>query len=631
MTDRFVGRIPHVPALDGVRGAAVAAVLVFHGRHLTGGWLGVDLFFVLSGYLITALLLQGWRSEGAPPLRNFWSRRARRLGPGIVVLLVAVSIWVVVEGVSAAEQLNVRREGLATLFEVANWWQIVDGGDYWTATLRPSPLEHTWSLSIEEQLYLLWPLVVAGVLAWKGHAKAVLVVALGGAAASVATLVGLHALGASTSRLYFGTDTRASSVLFGAALAAGRVVLGPERWAASRRFRHGLGIGAALVLAVLWATLDGEASAVYWGLLPLAGVAGTAVVASVADRHHPGPLGAALAVAPLVWLGRISYGAYLYHPLIYLVIGEARTGLSGWALLAVRIAVTIAAAAVSYRFLEEPIRSGRWLQGRPARAAVPAGAALCILALFAATLGARQDEGLQEVAARVDRAADPEAPVVLVAGDSVPLLLGVELSRQRDDLGVSVLNRAAPGCHLLADLGPIRGTEGDVRTDVSACAAGGSYRADVEAFDPDVSVVLFGEFPNQAVEIDGEWTMPCDPTYLDATERELASLVDDLASEGAPVVLVTAPGTSLSWVLERVPDGMDERVACTNELLEEIAAGRDGVSVVDLASFVCPPGEECRSRIDGVDLREDGLHFQGEGAALINEWLVPQVLEASGR
>jgi peptidoglycan/LPS O-acetylase OafA/YrhL len=622
--DRRLGtQLPHVEALDGLRGAAVAAVLLHHAGHLTGGWLGVDLFFVLSGYLITAILLQGWKDRGSVALGNFWARRVRRLGPALVLLLLGVSAYAALVA-TPSELRSIRADGLATLFEVANLRTIAAGGDYWATLLRPSPLRHTWSLAIEEQLYLVWPLVVAGLLRWRRSPRAVLVASVVGALASAALMEALFAAEVSRSRLYYGTDTRAAAVLLGAALASGRVVLGPQRWAATRPARHVAGAAAALVLLVAWWRLDGSSGAAYQ-LLPLLGVAGALVVASVADRRHPGPVGRVLDLPPLPALGRISYGVYLYHWPIFLVLDEERVGVGGWALTAVRIAVTVAVAAASYRFVEEPIRTRRWFTGRTGRAAVPAAAAIVVIALVASTLGASPGGGIGGPPGLIDRASDPSAPVVLLAGDSVPLLLGVELSDQRDDLGVSVVNRAAPGCHLLASLGPIRGTEGNVRDDVNDCAGGAEYRKAVAEFDPDVAVVLFGEFPNQAVEINGRWTMPCDDVYLEALRLELDDLVADLGAGGAPVVLATAPGTSLPWVLERVEPGMPERVACSNQVLRDLADDTPGVAVVDLASYICPPGRDCLTEIDGVDLREDGLHFQGDGARAVNNWLIPQV------
>jgi hypothetical protein len=414
-------------------------------------------------------------------------------------------------------------------------------------------------------------------------------------------------------------------VFLGAVVASGRVTMGPARWAATRSLRHAAGVVAALALAVTWWRLEGSSDVAYQ-LLPLIGVAGALVVASVADRRHPGPVGAVLNLTPLPQLGRISYGVYLYHWPIFLVLDQARTGLDGWALTGVRIGVTVAVAAASYHFIEEPIRMRRRLTGRQGRAAVPAAMAVVIIALVASTLGAvKPDTDFASSTGPIDQSAVPGAPVVLFAGDSVPLLLASELSSQKEELGVSIVNRAVPGCHLLADVGPIRGTEGNVRTDVTDCTAASTYRKNVEDFHPDVSVVMFGEFPNQAVEIGGRWTMPCQQDYLDATRSRLDALIADLRATGAPVVLLTAPGSSLSWVLERVKPGMAERVACTNQQLRDIAADTPGVTVIDLASYICPPGQECKQEIDGVDLREDGLHFQGDGARAVNNWLIPQV------
>ena len=682
--------IPHVAAFDGLRGAAVAAVLLNHANHLEGGYLGVDLFFVLSGYLITALLLTGWRSEDRVELKRFWGRRARRLAPALIITLVGVGLYATFVS-NETELLGVRWDGLATLFEVANWRTIAIHTDYFAQTLRPSPLRHTWSLSIEEQCYLVWPLVVAAVLRWRRSPVAVFVVSSVGAVASAGWMVFLWHRGglADTSRLYYGTDTRAAAVLIGAAVASGRVALGSKRWARTRDVRHVLGALAAVGLAVAWLRLDGDGPWPYRGVLPLVSLGGALVIASVADRRHPGPVGwvasfAPLAVvgraarqvvarldvrehrsrpgtpppmpdvrraadrvgraldverddrlgavarfSPLGSLGRISYGVYLYHWPIFLVLDEARTGLSGWTLVLVQVVVSIAAAAVSYRFIEEPIRRGRALRGRQARAALPAAAAFAAIVLFATTLGAVAPPSAADVANTVDRSSVPGAPTVLLAGDSVPLVLGFELAKQKDELGVSVANRSQPGCHLLAGLGPVRGIEGNVRTDVADCAADHRYRDAVRGAHADLSVVMFGDFPNESVRIDGRWQMPCEASYLAAYKRKVNDLIDDLQVTGKPVVLLTAPGTSLSWVLERVKPGMPERVACLNRLLVDIADSRPQVSVVDLAGFVCPPDQPCLQEADGVNLRTDGLHFRDEGAAYVNRWLIPRVLVAA--
>ena len=634
--------LAHVPALDGLRGVAVASVLLYHATHLTGswlgddhltgGWLGVDLFFVLSGYLITGLLLAGWRRDHAVGLASFWARRARRLAPALVITLVAVGAYAAFVGLPT-ERLGIRNDGFATLFEVANWRAVFTSHDYFALGLRPSPLNHTWSLAIEEQVYLVWPLLVAGLLAWRRRARAVLTAALVGAAVSATLMIALHAHGDSIIRLYDGTDTRACAVLLGAAVAAMRIVLGPDRWASTRAVRQVLGLVAAVGLGWAWLRLDGATDLPYEGLLPLCSLAGACVVASVTDRHRPGPLGTILSLAPLRWLGLISYGVYLYHWPIFLVLDQGRTGLDGWSLLGLQVAVTIGLATWSYVFVEQPIRTRRVFDQRQARAALPAGVAIAAIALFAGTLGAINEPAYSaQVSNIIARSSVPGAPVVMMVGDSVPLSLGIQMTIQRDALGVSVADRALAGCHPLASLGPIRGSAGNVRTDVHDCTAAGRYRLQVQAVHPSVSVVMFGEFPNEAVQIRGYWVKPCQSGYLNALHDRLELLIDDLRVEHAPVVLLTAPGSSLSWVVERNPPGMADRVACVNNVLYDIARHRPGVSVVDLAGLVCPPYlNKCLLRIDGANLRPDGLHFQGAGAEYVNKWLVPKILAAIKR
>src|SRR5262245_51388067 len=218
--------LPHVPALDGLRGIAVAAVVVFHLGHLRGGFLGVDLFFVLSGFLITSLLLGGRRGGGdgrGVDLKLFWSRRARRLLPALFLLLAGVAV-LIATATPAGRRPAFRGDALATLGYVANWHAMGHQTSYWDMFSQPSPLDHMWSLAIEEQFYLVWPLVVGGLLllarrrSTGGH-RAVAGVALAGALASFAVLA-LTWSATSTNRAYYGTDARVGPTLLGAALAA---------------------------------------------------------------------------------------------------------------------------------------------------------------------------------------------------------------------------------------------------------------------------------------------------------------------------------------------------------------------------------------------------------------------------
>ena len=286
-------RLPHVPALDGLRGVAVVGVLAFHLGHLRGGYLGVDLFFVLSGFLITSLLLVEREGTGRIDLGAFWARRARRLLPALFLLLAAVAAYAATNPVDVVMS-GLRADALATLAYIANWHAIVADKGYWDLFASPSLLEHTWSLAIEEQLYVVWPLVVFGALRF--GRRAVLGTALVLAAASALAMVVLHGAGDDTSRVYFGTDTRAAAVLVGAALAA---------WRGSR-FRGAPAVGAvaAALLGVAWCTVPGTAGWLYEGGFLVCSIAGAVVLAGALQ---PGPLATVLSARPLRHLGVISY------------------------------------------------------------------------------------------------------------------------------------------------------------------------------------------------------------------------------------------------------------------------------------------------------------------------------------
>ena len=233
---RFV--LHHIPALDGLRGLAVAGVLTFHGNHLVGGYLGVDLFFVLSGFLITSLLLREGGDTGTVALGAFWIRRARRLLPALFGLLAGVVVFARVWA-TPFELDAIRTDALATVFYAANWQAIWSGHGYWDLFTTPSPLQHTWSLAIEEQFYLVWPLVVFGLIRLRRGARASLapaVLAVAGTlgALSIAWMVLRYEPGTDPSRVYFGTDTRAGSILLGASLAAWLAWRGTARRAAGR-------------------------------------------------------------------------------------------------------------------------------------------------------------------------------------------------------------------------------------------------------------------------------------------------------------------------------------------------------------------------------------------------------------
>lgn len=371
------------PALDGLRALAVAAVIAYHlGLHwMRGGYLGVDLFFVLSGYLITGLLYAEWEKSGTIRLRAFWSRRARRLLPALLAVLLVLGVWLAAGG-PGLNRYTLRADGLAALFYAANWHFISVHRSYFAQFSAPSPLEHTWSLAIEEQFYLLWPLLVTGLLAL-GRRR--LTIACTGflAVASAVTMAVLMHPGHDPSRVYFGTDTRAFELLVGAVLAL-LLAHRPRLTATARRVLDLAALASATAIAGLWVTAGGPPEWMFKGGMFAAALLVAVVVWNVTEADR-GLLGRALSVAPLRWLGRVSYGLYLWHWPVIVVVSPSTTPLRGLALDAVRVGLTVAVTAVSFYALEMPIRSGR-LSGWQARILTPAATALTAGVLVAATV-----------------------------------------------------------------------------------------------------------------------------------------------------------------------------------------------------------------------------------------------------
>ncbi|HZN19801.1 MAG TPA: acyltransferase family protein [Micromonosporaceae bacterium] len=347
------------PALDGVRALAVTAVLFFHARPdwLGGGFLGVDAFFVLSGFLITGLLLAEHRRTGRVKLLPFWGRRARRLLPALlVVLLATVAIGRLT--LPDTELTALRWDALAALGYVANWRMTYRGGDYFTETAPESLLQHTWSLGIEEQFYLVWPLLVVLALRARRPRAAVLAVCLAGTVASTAVSTVLYRGEVDPARAYYGTDARASALLVGCALAA--LLAGRDPAAAQPGRRRPLVLAftavlAAAVVGVAWAAADGRAGWLYQGGLTLLAVAVAVVLAHLVTA--PAGWGARLlSLPPVVWLGRVSYGVYLWHWPLFGLLTADRTGRTGVSLVVLRFGATLLAAALTFYLVELPVR-----------------------------------------------------------------------------------------------------------------------------------------------------------------------------------------------------------------------------------------------------------------------------------
>jgi len=369
-TTAVTGR--HLPALNGLRGLAVMGVVAYHLQigWARGGYLGVDLFFVLSGFLITTLLLEEWVGAGRVDLVAFWGRRARRLLPALFLVVLALALYLVCNALFGGPGANglidlsgLRGDAIATLLYVNNWHLIFAHQSYFAQFSTPSPLQHTWSLAIEEQFYLVWPLVLLVLLkygrrGWRRLGVTVTVVLGVGSSVLMAAL--FHP-GVDPSRIYYGTDTRLFDLMAGATvafLAAAR----RQPKAPARRTLHWVGPAAAVVLAVFWVragTPGGLPTNFMFegGFLLCAALA--ALVVADARLIAPGWFARGLAWRPLHFVGTISYGIYLWHWPVIVYLNGARTGLSTWPLNLLRIAVTLAVSTASYYLVERPIRLAR--------------------------------------------------------------------------------------------------------------------------------------------------------------------------------------------------------------------------------------------------------------------------------
>jgi peptidoglycan/LPS O-acetylase OafA/YrhL/CubicO group peptidase (beta-lactamase class C family) len=357
-TDPRAPALPYLPGLDGLRALAVVAVLLYHADlPVRGGFLGVESFFVLSGFLITALLLAEWRRNGRIDLATFWARRARRLLPALLLVLAATHALATV--LLRGDTPTLRGDSLAALGYVMNWHLIFGGQSYFDPMVRPTLLQHLWSLAVEEQFYLFWPLLFAAGMRFL-RPRGLLLATLATAAASVALMAWLFQPGADPSRIYYGTDTRASALLIGVALA---LVWSPggAPAAESRRAGRLLDLAGALALGGLIAAstwLYESHPLMYRGGFALVAL-GTAllIVAATHPRARLAP--ALLGCGPLRWIGTRSYAVYLWHwPIFSVTRPHQDVPFGGWPLLALRLAIVLALAELSYRFVETPTRRG---------------------------------------------------------------------------------------------------------------------------------------------------------------------------------------------------------------------------------------------------------------------------------
>jgi peptidoglycan/LPS O-acetylase OafA/YrhL len=353
--------LPYLVGLDGLRALSIVAVILFHAQvaGFDGGFLGVEVFFVISGYLITSLLLAERERTGSVSLRRFWMRRARRLLPALATLLVATVAIAAIFAPDAVVQT--RGDVPAAVFFVSNWWQVARNHSYFMAIERPPLLLHLWSLAVEEQFYIVVPptLVFVGFVCGKIPRRWLAIVAASTALASACWMAALFDPSVDPSGIYMRTDTRLSGLLLGVALAAVVPAASLSRGVAPAKPRLWLDVlGLAGIAAVSWAFnrwSDTDPFVYRFGFLAI----DVASMAMIASAVGPSRVGRLLGIRPLKWIGLRSYGLYLWHwPVMAVTRPDFDTRWSGWPLLTLRIALTVGAAELSYRFVEVPARRG---------------------------------------------------------------------------------------------------------------------------------------------------------------------------------------------------------------------------------------------------------------------------------
>ncbi|MCC6226266.1 MAG: acyltransferase [Microthrixaceae bacterium] len=670
-------RLAHEPALDGIRGFAMAVILCYHAaivddlpwlhRWSSGGFLSVSAFFTLSGFLITTLLVLEHQATGRISFGRFWSRRFRRLLPALLLTLICVAALAPIVGESAALG-SLRAELLSAAGYVINWQSIFTRSDYAaTFATAQSPLKHLWSVSIEEQWYLLLPVLVAAVLCLARRSRLMLGVAFGVLAVVSVALSWILGDGHYSNRVYLGTDTRFAEMAIGGLLAtatAGRfapsVAASRPSWVRRIIDLSTFGVFGAGIW--LWVTADIRGDFPYRGGLAIHALGVCAVI--YAAMHKGTLVNRVLRFTPFASLGKVSYGAYLLHWPILLWLTPKRLHLpAGWTAV-VQITLVVVLAQISYRFYEAPIRVGtRVLSWRRIALPVVGASALLMLTVLlpepdpsrvtalettdAASVSDLAESNRLVTAGGSDNGLDvsttttfgspvatapaPPPPVrIMVIGDSFAMSLvpGMrDLAEVRSDFGF--LNAALVGCGFGRG-GRNRGIGLDVayskecrQRDTWLLGALGYYR-------PDVVVAAGGmwDTTDRKPQGFGSWTHIGDPEYDAFLAAEIRHIADLVQGGGAGLVWLNAPNWNPVYTPANFmgrgpyPEADPARSVRYNEVLTATLAGRSRTQLLDLRGFLQSlPGGDL-----APDVRADGVHLTQAGTRTVAQWLVPQLI-----
>ena len=677
--------LEYVPALDGLRGLAVGAVVLFHlgWPALRWGYLGVDAFFVLSGYLITTLLLRQSAAAGTVQLADFWARRAKRLLPALAVFLVTISA-IAPHVSSGNEVIAIRGDVFGGYGYYSNWWLLARGSDYFEAFRVFEPLTHLWSLAIEEQFYILWPLAVMALGAFRiGNVRSATVIVTSAAAVSAILMVAL-AVYVGQNAAYLNTASRIFEPLVGATAALAMFSVGRLD---SRRSRVMLAAGAGLALSAI-AIVGAWSSSYYYGGAAIFSIGIGLLILGVVDQPDS-RLTRILERRAIVFLGLVSYSLYLWHwPAIQLSRHVFQKTGPAWDIVAVCGALAVATASLI--LVERPVR--RW-RATPGVALTLILSVTAVSAGMAAALARSSEPGLltlndRDVAILLDELTDdatgrqspsteaptartqetdvaesaesaessplsappptqtpttapadttPVAPAATAApspieitrigwtGESVALSLAPAMIVEAAKSGVELVARPVGGCGLLPNY-PLD-FDGQPQPWAPGCPAARAAAMDVLlSFDPPLdAVAIYSGYAALAYARDGVVYGTTSDIFPENRIDHLVDLLDEFEAAGIKrVVFVT---------LVPPPPGIGG--AGPNHWFKRFnpvfahprITGDERIVVVDLYEVLCP-ADLCAASLNGVQLRSDGYHYGEEGAAVVAPILVDMILEA---
>lgn len=623
----------YFPAVDGMRGLAIASVLLYHTNWTPRGLFGVDVFFVVSGFLITLLLLRELQNRGRINLRRFYVRRIKRLVPGLVIVLGATLAMLWQFG-STHEFESAASKTLGALGQVANWQQIVSGVDYWDSFAAISPLAHMWSLSITEQFYVVWPLVVIAVW-WMTRRSAlatwIVLTLLLAASALVAPLM---FDGDNGNRLYLGTESRAVGFVAGAAASA--VVFW---WMSRRSPRRALtrdpGPWARVTVTTLsftslsFVVVASVMTTSYlepW--LYRGGLAAVAVAAAIFTATLCTPANALVrffSFSVFVAFGKISYSAYLVHLPVYWALTTLTPSISPLTLFLVGGLLTCIIAAFLHHAITERMRKATWKATRGIPALVAGTAIIVAGAVYLPQHKTDAPPLIQRPVTAAGHTALPVAPAPTSIPAGIPTILTVGDSLANDFATMlranatqewNVRDAGIGGCGLMSPE-RVRSSGGYVWEDQERCADWETTMPGLIADTAPDAVLVHASWDAADQQVDGSWLTPCSTGY---TERYTAQL--DKLRESTET---NAPGARLLLATERPTNGIISTPAttsCYNDLLAQYAAAHDSVFVLPWDTLLCPDGQCADTDQNGRALfLSDDVHLSPAGLAALAPWL----------